>query len=191
MMVQDWGGPIGLGFAGRRSDLVRRLIIGNTFAWPLNNVLRIRVFSWIMGGPIGRSLTRWFNFVPRFFFLRGFALRPKREVLDLYMEPWRDPQRREAAVVGPRQLIAAAPFLAEVETGLAKLAGKPALIVWGMRDFAFDQKERTSFEKAFPQHRTVLFDNASHFLQEDVGEDIAVHVREFLMKDSVVSQGAS
>lgn len=36
IMVQDWGGPIGLGLAGRRPDLVRALIIGNTFAWPLN-----------------------------------------------------------------------------------------------------------------------------------------------------------
>jgi len=27
MMVQDWRGPIGLGFGGRRPELVRRLII--------------------------------------------------------------------------------------------------------------------------------------------------------------------
>ena len=35
LMVQDWGGPIGLGLACRRPELVSRLIIGNTFAWPL------------------------------------------------------------------------------------------------------------------------------------------------------------
>ena len=34
LMVQDWGGPIGLGLACRRPELVSRLIIGNTFAWP-------------------------------------------------------------------------------------------------------------------------------------------------------------
>jgi haloalkane dehalogenase len=59
MMVQDWGGPIGFGFAGRHPDKVRRLVIGNTFAWPLNDLLRIRVFSWIMGGPVGRALRRF------------------------------------------------------------------------------------------------------------------------------------
>lgn len=191
MMVQDWGGPIGFGFAGRRPDLVRRVIIGNTFAWPLVDLPRIQVFSWIMGGPIGRTLTRWFNFVPRFFFWRGFAVTPEPEVLDLYMAPWRDPKRREPAVVGPRQLIAAAPYLAEVEAGLARLAGKPALIVWGTRDFAFDQKERIRFEKAFPKHRTVLLDAASHFLQEDAGDLIADHVRRFMTEDLGASQGAS
>ena len=61
MMVQDWGGPIGLGFACRRPELVRRLIIGNTFAWPLDHELRIRIFSWIMGGPVGRVLTSAFK----------------------------------------------------------------------------------------------------------------------------------
>lgn len=61
IMVQDWGGPIGLGLAARHPDKVRRLIIGNTFAWPLTNLLRIRVFSAVMGGPVGISLTRLFK----------------------------------------------------------------------------------------------------------------------------------
>ncbi len=30
IMVQDWGGPIGLGFAGRRPELVHSFIIRNT-----------------------------------------------------------------------------------------------------------------------------------------------------------------
>lgn len=40
LTVQDWGGPIGLGFAGRRPELVRRLIIGNSFAWPLSALIK-------------------------------------------------------------------------------------------------------------------------------------------------------
>jgi len=34
LVVQDWGGPIGLGFAGRHPDRIRALIICNTWAWP-------------------------------------------------------------------------------------------------------------------------------------------------------------
>jgi pimeloyl-ACP methyl ester carboxylesterase len=45
IMVQDWGGPVGFGLAGRRPELARRFIIGNTFAWPLVGEARIRVFS--------------------------------------------------------------------------------------------------------------------------------------------------
>jgi len=179
MMVQDWGGPIGLGLGGRRPELVRRLIVGNTFAWPLDRELRIRIFSWVMGGPIGRSLTAAFNFVPKFFFARGLARRPNPEVLRMYLAPWRDPARRAAAVIAPRQLIAAADYLRQVEGNLPKLADRPALIVWGTKDFAFREPERERFERFFPKHKTVLLDDASHFLQEDAGERIASAIRDF------------
>src|SRR5262245_16438784 len=163
IMVQDWGGPIGLGLAGRRPELVRRLIIGNTFAWPLDGERRIRIFSWVMGGPIGSSLTWGFNFVPKFFFTRGLAQRHAPEVLEMYLAPWRDRARRTAAVIAPRQLVAASTYLREVERNLPRLADRPVLIVWGTRDFAFGSAERGRFERIFSQHRTVLFDDASHF----------------------------
>jgi haloalkane dehalogenase len=158
---------------------VSRLIIGNTWAWPLDRELRIRVFSWVMGAPIGRALTRGFNFVPRFFFARGFARPVAREVRELYMAPWRDPRRRAPAVIGPRQLVAASQYLREVEAGLSMLSDRPALIVWGQKDFAFHDAERERFEATFPNHRTVVYDDASHFLQEDVGDRIAAECKTF------------
>ena len=173
LMVQDWGGPVGLGLAGRRPELLRRLIIGNSFAWPLNSEFRVRMFSALMGGPIGRTLNRRLMLVPRVFFARGLAQEPPREVLDLYFAPWRDPARRAPAAIGPKQLIAASDYLKEVEANLPKIADRPALIVWGTKDFAFGAGERKRFEATFPNHRTILFENASHFLQEDVGERIA------------------
>ena len=179
MMVQDWGGPIGLGFACRRPELVRRLIIGNTFAWPLDHELRIRIFSSIMGGPVGRVLTSAFNFVPRFFFRRGLARRHAPEVLAAYLAPWRNPARRGAAVIAPRQLIAASPYLRNVAASLCEIADRPALIVWGTKDFAFRDAERKRFEQVFLTHRTVLLADASHFLQEDAGEQIAELIKGF------------
>jgi haloalkane dehalogenase len=179
LMVQDWGGPVGLGLAGRRPELLSRLIIGNTFAWPLNGEFRVRLFSALMGGPIGRTLNRWFMLVPRVFFARGLAQDHPREVLDLYFAPWRDPARRAPAAIGPKQLIAAKDYLIEVEANLPKIADRPALIVWGTKDFAFHEAERKRFEATFLNHRTILFDNASHFLQEDVGERIADAFKSF------------
>jgi haloalkane dehalogenase len=173
IMVQDWGGPIGLGLAGRRPELVRRLIIGNSFAWPLVGDKNVERFSALMGGPIGRSLTLLFNFVPKVFFARGFAKPISPEVRAMYLAPWRKRSRRLASVIAPRQLIKAAPFLREVEASLPRLKDLPALIVWGEKDFAFRDKQRARFEQVFPRHKTVLLPDASHFLQEDAGEDIA------------------
>jgi haloalkane dehalogenase len=178
LMGQDWGGPIGLGLAGRRPELIRTLIIGNTFAWPLHD-LRVRAFSALMGGPIGRELTRRINFVPRVFFARGFARPLAPGVLDAYLAPWRDPARRLPATIGPRQLTGASSYLAEVQSRLRRISDRPALIVWGQRDFAFRDEHRARFETTFPTHRTITYPDASHFLQEDVGDRIAVAFKSF------------
>jgi haloalkane dehalogenase len=178
MMVQDWGGPIGLGLACRRPELVGRLIIGNTFAWPLRE-LRVRVFSAVLGGPPGRVLTRQFNFAPRVFFARGFAQPVPTEVMQMYLAPWRDPRRRLPAAIAPRQLIAASGYLADLEAAMPKIANRPALIVWGQKDFAFRQEARQRFEKLFPNHRIALLPHASHFLQEDAGEQIVAEFKRF------------
>jgi haloalkane dehalogenase len=69
-----------------------------------------------------------------------------------------------------------------VHAGLHQLADRPALIVWGTKDFAFREASRKRFEAAFPNHRTVLFDDASHFLQEDVGERIAEAFKAYAAK---------
>ena len=179
IMVQDWGGPIGFALAVRRPELVRRFIIGNTFAWPLDGERRIRFFSALMGGSVGRALTWAFNFVPRFFFWRGFAKPLAPEVRAMYLAPWRARERREASVVGPRQLIAASDFLHLVQAGLSRLSDRPALIVWGRRDFAFTEGDAARFAKLFPRNRLIFYDDASHFLQEDVGEGIAAAFKEF------------
>lgn len=133
----------------------------------------------MLGGPIGRVLNRRFNLVPRVFFARGLAQPVPSDVLDLYFAPWRDPTRRAPAAIAPRQLIAASGYLMEVEASLPRLADRPALIVWGAKDFAFRAAERERFEAAFPNHRTILFPDASHFLQEDAGDRIAEAFKAF------------
>jgi haloalkane dehalogenase len=178
IMVQDWGGPVGLGLACRRPELVTRLVIGNTFAWP-NREFRVRLFSAALGGAPGRALTRWFNLAPRVFFARGFAQPVPADVMSMYLAPWRDRDRRLPAAIAPRQLVAASGYLADLEAALPVIGDRPALIVWGQKDFAFRQVARQRFEKLFPDHRTVLLPGASHFLQEDAGEQIAAEIRKF------------
>jgi len=184
IMVQDWGGPIGFGLASRRPELVRGFIIGNTFAWPLDGVRRVRFFSAFMGGPIGRALTNSINFVPRFFLSRGFAKPLAPEVMSMYLAPWQEKSRRVASVIGPRQLIAASDYLRVIEAGLNKLSDRPALIVWGRKDFAFREAEAVRFGSLFPRNKTIFYEDASHFLQEDVGERIATAFQEFRSKSS-------
>jgi haloalkane dehalogenase len=53
------------------------------------------------------------------------------------------------------------------------IAGKPALILWGMKDIAFRARELKRWKSLFPGAEVRTFDDAGHFVQEEKGEDMA------------------
>ncbi len=157
---------------------MKRLVLGNTFAWRLTSG-RDRAFSALMGGPIGRTMAYLFNGVARFFFMRGLVRRPDREVLEMYLAPFRRRADRKQTSISPRELTTAVDYLDSVEEGLERIGDRPTLLTWGTKDFAFQEEARQRFEEAFPDHKTVLLD-ASHFWQEDAGEEAADAILEWM-----------
>jgi haloalkane dehalogenase len=180
LMVQDWGGPIGLGMAGRRPELVKSLVIGNTWAWSRDDDPNTMRFSSLMGGSIGRFLGLNFNGIPHLFFAIGARDSLDDEVLEMYLRPFRRPDRREPTVIFPREIIGSSEYLAEVDANLARIADRPALIVWGAKDGGFRAAVRERFEQRFVNHRTVVLETAKHFIQEDEPQRIAAEIRAFL-----------
>ena len=177
IMVQDWGGPIGFSLAIRRPELVNRFIVGNTWAWPLADHPRVARFSQIMGGPVGRLAAFWFNGAVRFFMRHGVKTSLPRAEHQMYLEPFRKRSSRAPTHIFPRQLVHAERFLAEIEWTFETIADHPALIVWGLKDFAFQQPERERFQGLFRKNKAVLLERAGHFIQEDAAEEIcsAIH----------------
>jgi haloalkane dehalogenase len=177
IMVQDWGGPIGLGLAGRRPELVRALIIGNTWAWPTDAPSTVR-FSKLMGSAVGQFAIERLNLFVRVI-LPGGVKRSKLapEVLAAYRGPFLRPESRGPVALFPKEILDSHAYLAEVESGLAGLRERPCLIVWGDRDVAFKAAERERFEATFVRHRTHILHGAGHYIQEDAGEEIALAVR--------------
>ena len=179
LVVQDWGGPVGLGFAARNPGLVDRLVIGNTFAWPLQGDLGVAMFSHIMGGPVGRTIAYLFNGVARFFFMKGLVNKPDKRALQMYLAPFQLRRNRRQTSISPRLLLKARPYLQEVESGLSTIADRPTLLLWGTRDFAFKESARKRFEETFSDTQVVLLE-ASHFWQDDSGEEAAEAIREWM-----------
>jgi haloalkane dehalogenase len=55
-----------------------------------------------------------------------------------------------------------------------KLGTKPALLVWGMKDFAFKPGPNVpKMQAAFHDHVLVELPDANHYIQEDAPERIA------------------
>jgi haloalkane dehalogenase len=179
-VVQDWGGPIGLSVAARNADRVERVIVGNTFCWPVNGDIHFELFSRMMGGPIGRFGIRRYNAFVNLLVPAGIKRQPVTpEIMAAYRRPLPTPERRMPSYIFPRSIIASRTFLAECESSLPALREKPALILWGDRDIAFRPKERERFESIFPHHTTVALPGSGHYIWEDAPVEIAAAIRAF------------
>jgi haloalkane dehalogenase len=167
MMVQDWGGPIGFALATRHPDRFSAFVLGNTWAWPKSDP-GTRIFSRLMGGPIGGYLILRRNFFVERIIPGGVKRKRLSDtVMDAYRGPFPTPESRRPMHVFPHQILASGAFLAEIERGLPALRERPALLVWPTRDFAFREPERRRWEELFPDHRTVILEGAGHYIQED------------------------
>ncbi|MGP6189388.1 MAG: alpha/beta fold hydrolase [Vulcanimicrobiaceae bacterium] len=179
-VVQDWGGPIGLHLAGRDPARIERLVIGNTWCWPVNGDLHFEWFSRLMGGSIGRYFIRRNNAFVNVFVPAGIKRRPlATEIMEAYRRPLSTPQRRMPSWIFPRSILRSRAFLTECEASLGALRDTPALIVWGDADIAFRAKERERFEASLPRHRTVVLRGAGHYVWEDAPNEIATALREW------------
>jgi haloalkane dehalogenase len=163
-----------MSIASTRSDRVRGVVLGNTWFWP-NRRLATIVFARVMSsGPMQRRILERNYFVER---LMPMAMAKKLTPaeMDHYRGVQPTPEARVGVAAFPRQLLAAGPWLAELEGHVrASLAAKPALLVWGMRDFGIPPRGNIPRMRAtFADCVVVELPRAKHFIQEDAPDDIA------------------
>ena len=178
LVVQDWGGPIGLSVAQARPDRFESLVLANTWAWPVNGDLHFELFSRIVGGSVGRELIRRLNLFVNLMIPAGHRRRRlSQEELNHYRAALSTRSRRHASAVLPQALLRSRDFLAQVESGLRDLDSLPALILWGDADLAFRAIERRRWRQLLPNHTDVTLPGAGHFVQSDAPQDFAEAVR--------------
>ena len=172
LVVQDWGGPIGLGFAGRRPNLISKLIICNTWAWPAEGIKHIENWSRLTGGGLGRFLIVRFNALTRFLVPMSTNRKLTRAERAAYSKPYSTPASRIPQSQFAREILESRDFLSEVEAGLTRLRDKPVLILWGDHDPGFRDGERQRFKAEFPDAEVQMLPGAKHFVQEDTPDEI-------------------
>ncbi len=178
LMVQDWGGPIGLSVAVEQEERVAGLVIMNTWAWapPANG----RLFSMLVGGPLGRYAHRRHNFFAAKIVPSGIYYRKRKppEVFKAYTDPFPTEESREGTAVFPREIRRSKDWLKGIGNRLGRLVDKPVELVWGMKDLAFGSEAIVRrWQRYFPQAHLTRLEKASHYLQEDQPEAIAAAVR--------------
>lgn len=181
LVVHDFGGPIGLAYAIEHPENVRALVLFNTWMWSLRGTSSERV-SKLMGGPVGRFLYHRLNFSPRVLVKVAFGDKRKltREVHRHYIDAFPTPASRRGPWVLARELGASSDWYEGLWRRRDRLADKPMLLLWGMKDPAFQPTALERWKGTFPNARTVEFPDAGHFVQEEAPAESARAVRTFL-----------
>lgn len=182
LVVQDWGGPIGLAYAIEHPERVKRLVILNTWMWSVRDDWYYQAFSGVVGGPIGRFLCRHFNFFARVVYRQAYGDRSliTPEIHRHYLDALPTGDSRKGTWVFPRQIIQSSDWLASLWSRRDRLADKPVMIAWGMKDIAFREKELRRWQGLFPRAQVTRLETAGHFVQEEAGEVVAPLIREFM-----------
>ena len=181
LFLTDWGGPIGLDFARRHPDRVARLVVANTWCWPVADDRHFRMFSFMMRSPVGQFLIKRFNFfvtqvMPR-------AVGDKAVLTPGVMRHYREAQpRRERAACAalPGHIIGASDWLASIWADRASFADKPALVLWGLRDIAFRPQELQQWRAELMDIQVHEFEDVGHFAAEEASDRVVPLLRDFM-----------
>jgi haloalkane dehalogenase len=178
-MGQDWGGPVSMAVGSARAERVHGVILGNTWFWPSDEV-RTKLFSRVMSTPWMQRQILEKNFFVERILPRGMTHHLTPGEMGHYRNAQPAPAARKGVAEMPKQILAASPLLERLARDVpASLAARPALLVWGLKDFAFKPARfLPRMQATFPRNVTVELPHARHYIQEDAPEQIAQAITE-------------
>ncbi len=180
---QDWGVPIGLSCALKNPENIEKLVIMNSWMWPVADDPHFRTFSKVLGGPLGRLLIGRFNLFIKVLMKTVFV--DKSRFTELvhkhYAIPQKNPRWRRGSQIFLKQIIGSTNWLESLWRQREKIADKETLLIWGMKDAALREKELHQWMKLFKKCKTVKLYNTGHYVQEERGRELVPLIENFLI----------
>ncbi|HEY5758495.1 MAG TPA: alpha/beta fold hydrolase [Steroidobacter sp.] len=185
LVMHDWGGSIGMAWALAHPERVSRLIVHNSWCWSVRDQRSIRLFSNLVGGPIGRVLCRYLNAFPRVLMPASFG--DKANLSDIarrhFVSPFPTPRSRKGTWVLPRAIIGESDWLDTLWKRRGPLSSLPLLLLWGMKDAGLSGDVLARWEGAFARHTTERYADVGHNVPEELGDRAIVPIERFLAEN--------
>ncbi|MFQ5645803.1 MAG: alpha/beta fold hydrolase [bacterium] len=185
LVMHDWGGAIGMGWAVRHPESVKRLVIFNTAAFLLP---RIHILLRICRIPVlGALAIRGFNAFARAAVY--LACRKHERMTPPVRRGYLAPYPSYADRVAHLRFVQDIPTkpghpsydqMKTIEKGLRQFKNLPVRIFWGEKDFVFDEHFLNRWLDFFPRAEVTRFPAAGHYVVEDAGEEILPLLKDFI-----------
>ncbi len=186
LVVHDWGGAIGMGYATRHPENVARVVVFNTSAFYRPAVPAVLKLA--RSPLLGDVMLRGCNAFARAALVWGTSQRERftPAVREGYLAPygsWHDRigvlrfvQEIPVRPTHPTRLT-----IDTIDARLSLLRGRPMLIFWGADDFVFTVKDfLRGWVERFPEAEVHVLENAGHYVVEDAHERILPRMLAFL-----------
>lgn len=183
LVVHDFGGPIGLPLALEPDARVTRLVIMNTWAWPLDDDPNMSRGARFIGGAVGRFLYRYANASLRLIMPSAYGDRRKltKEIHARYLHVFRDPAARVLVLHAlAKSLLGSRAHYQLLLDRLHLLRRIPTLIVWGLKDSAFQPYQLERWRTLLPEARVATIAEAGHWPHEEDPARVVAEIERFL-----------
>lgn len=185
LVVHDWGGAIGFGFAARHPELIGRIVILNTGAFPSKRIpARIALCKTRFPGTALVRGLNGFAGPAAWMAMSRRALAPdeKRGYLLPYGS-WAGRVAVDAFVkdIPMDETHPSWPALAATAAGIEKFRKNPVLIVWGGRDFCFDDSFYAEWRERLPESDALYIADAGHYVIDDARDEALERIGKFLL----------
>jgi haloalkane dehalogenase len=170
LVLHEWGGPIGLGFATRYPSKIERIVLMNTWALPIARDLKLPWQLRILRTPPG-------SIAPRTLLTSALRSLSAKRLQDDVLAGYRFPLDQPNGLVGPLAFARMLPSksgdanahtLEEIASNLSSIKGRVE-ILWGKRDPVFRSPLLTyMLRDAFSSAAEPCWlDNAGNLVPED------------------------
>ena len=196
LVMQDWGGPIGIGYAVRHPERIHSLVLMNTVCGygtagrrDLPSPIETPWFRWVMEGlESGRTEAVLSHLGSTILsVLRIVGLERLDRVDDVfiraYAAPFPTPADCKGAIEFPLDLALGRirDFVREGAAGVPALKAKPAILIEGMLDRAIPPALAIAdFRGLWPEGTVIEVPGAGHYIQEDAPEVAIAAIQAFL-----------
>lgn len=187
LVVHDWGGMIGMGYAARYPERIKKLVILNTGAFHLPEAKPFPWALWICRNTLlGTALVRGMNAFSSIASYVGVKRQPMtKEIREAYVAPFNSWKNRISTLrfvqdiplkPGDRNY----DLVSQITKSLDNFKTLPSMICWGSKDFVFDKHFLAQWKQELPNAKVHEFTDCGHYILEDASSEVVPLVTSFI-----------